>query len=54
MGADPVKYMRCADSNVGDNYLAEYGDITDSLRPKLAFVPTIVFNDVSNDFNELI
>lgn len=41
------KIKRCASGDHGENLLASYGDKTDVVMRPLAFVPTVVINEVS-------
>lgn len=41
------KLEKCAKSKEGFDLLATFGDMTHNFRPKLKWVPTVVFNNVS-------
>lgn len=38
----------CLSSGKGDDLLVGYGNRTENVRPKIKYVPTIIFNDVFN------
>lgn len=42
-GIDYKPVHKCVNSEEGSEILANYGDITHNLNPKISFVPTIVF-----------
>lgn len=48
-----AKLEQCAKSKEGFDLLAAFGDITHNFRPKLQWVPTIVFNNVSTSYKRL-
>lgn len=44
MQVDSNSILKCYEGQQGKNLLAKYGEITDALRPKLTFVPTITLD----------
>lgn len=48
MGISWETITDCLVNGQGDNLLAAYGNRTASVRPKIKYVPTIIFNDVFN------
>ncbi|XP_074038747.1 gamma-interferon-inducible lysosomal thiol reductase-like protein [Leptinotarsa decemlineata] len=38
--------QECVNSEEGDEWLAEYGNRTYSVKPKISFIPTIIFNNI--------
>lgn len=44
------KINKCAHSSQGDDLLAKNGDKTNLLNPNLSFVPTIIYNDMFDDY----
>ncbi|XP_063371467.1 GILT-like protein 1 isoform X2 [Cydia amplana] len=47
--SESTKLKQCASGTQGDNLLAGYGDKTDGVQRPLAFVPTIVVNEVRDN-----
>ena len=47
------KLKKCASSGQGDSLLATYGDKSDTVQRPLAFVPTIIINEVCLTFQRL-
>ena len=43
---ESVKLKRCASSEQGNNLLATYGDKSARVQRPLAFVPTVIINEV--------
>ncbi|KAK6624939.1 hypothetical protein RUM44_011803 [Polyplax serrata] len=41
---DWSQILECANSIMGSTLLSEYGQMTDSLNPKMTFVPTVLLN----------
>lgn len=39
---------KCLTNGEGDELLVEYGNITKAVKPEIAYIPTIVFNDAFN------
>lgn len=49
-----VQIESCANGTEGSNALQKLGVLTQSLRPELKSVPTIIFDNVSNFFFKFI
>lgn len=48
MGISWSAIQDCLRSGKGDDLLADYGERTANVRPKIRYIPTIIFNDVFN------
>ncbi|KAF5281199.1 hypothetical protein FQA39_LY17839 [Lamprigera yunnana] len=42
--------LECGRSQQGDELLAKNGDQTHAVKPKITFIPTIVFNNIYDDY----
>lgn len=51
MGLNWTSINECLTNGLGDELLVQYGNRTVSVKPKIRYVPTIIFN---NNFNQTL